>query len=167
MKVLGSKPVKIIGAIDDTLEKYARSVIESGVPLNTAESTQWFNRAVCTILHREWPFQTELCTFPSGTNIPVHRHPNVSTVEYLVTGSLDLIIDERPTTSRVPIQLLDRLAFRINLAEPHSVEIGNEGASFLSIQEWHEDTDLDHIGHNWEGTTYSSDQAERLHARAD
>lgn len=153
--------MKIINSPDDALHIYALYAISSVDPASRPLSTQAFGPAFCHILHRTGPFQTELCIFPPGLDIPHHTHPDVDAIEYQISGTLDLFINGLPMTSRVPAPLLPSLAFRIPAGTDHHVVIGPRGCSFFSIQQWHR-RPLDHIGHNWSGTTYSPDQQDRL-----
>ena len=124
-------------AIDDDLHAYASSMVKrfrmfAAAPLYGLAS--FSEKPVQTLIaHRADCFQTELCMFGAGVDVPEHHHP----------GAMRF------------------MAVRINQADRHTVEIGEHGAAFLSMQRWDSGAPT-HIGDNWIGTPCSNTHGERL-----
>src|SRR5262245_9147643 len=91
------------------------------------------------------PFQVERVTLLPNTAIVLHRHPNVDSWEYAICGSGVLKVGWRkhqitPQTKRLPLHI-PRTAW-------HGGWSGENGACWLSIQEWF--CELSSIDTDWE-----------------
>lgn len=155
--------MKIYLSEKDDLYDYAQSIVKKGLAdMNTPISgLQMFGNAACIVLDRSGDFQAELCIFPAGKNIPRHEHPDVDSIEIQITGSLRLFqngIDMmRGRNLEEAKKLWHKVGIRIGAKVDHSVEVGKDGAVFISCQRWNKGNP-DHIGHNWKGTTYDNSQ---------
>lgn len=156
-----------LNEIRDDLHAYAESITKRFRMLATAPLyglASFSEKPVQTlIMHRDGRFQTELCMFGPGVDVPEHHHPGVDSIEWLVAGTLRFKVNgEYPEYAR---KLRGRVswrfaAVRINQTDLHTVEIGERGAAFLSIQRWNERAPI-HIGDNWVGAPCSSAHAGR------
>lgn len=111
-------------------------------------------RATSVVLYREAHFQVELITFSPSTLIPKHRHDHIDSIEVMVSGALDLWVDDiqcvyerspRPQTGMnrdvlkfVPIP---------SDAYHHGRTVG--GGCFLSVQRW-KGMMPSHVGVEWQ-----------------
>jgi hypothetical protein len=110
--------------------------------------------ATSVVLFREGAYQVELITFGPNTTIPRHRHDHIDSIEVMVSGALDLWVDDvqcvferspRPQTGMnrdvlkfVPIP---------SDAYHHGRTVG--GGSFLSVQRW-KGMSPTHVGIEWQ-----------------
>lgn len=158
-------------AIDDDLHAYASSMVKrfrmfAAAPLYGLAS--FSEKPVQTLIaHRADCFQTELCMFGAGVDVPEHHHPGVDSIEWLLSGTLRFKINGRYPEFYPRAKGWDHpgamrfMAVRINQADRHTVEIGEHGAAFLSMQRWDSGAPT-HIGDNWIGTPCSNTHGERL-----
>ena len=107
-------------------------------------------------LHRDPPLQAELVIVkPGGSGFPEHLHPNVDSVEIVLSG------DIRFTRNGAPEPLCDgwpALAAEGQLgllAIPHTdwhgATVGPDGAAFISCQHWLHGVVPTTVGADWEG----------------
>jgi hypothetical protein len=156
-----------LNEIRDDLHAYAEGITKRFRMLATAPAcglASFSEAPVQTlIMHRDGAFQTELCMFGPGVIVPEHHHPGVDSIEWLVAGSLRFKVNgQYPEYARA---LRGRAswrfaAVRINEADLHTVEVGEKGAAFLSIQRWR-GARLTHIGDNWVGAPCSDAHGKR------
>lgn len=115
-------------------------------------------------------FQAEFCTFPGHCHIPEHIHPNVDTIEVMICGSFNLILNGEDMQGRFPKKWADEhfinRGVRIDHDVPHSVTVGAEGASFISFQRWNKGKPTT-IGDDWVGDEFcSKEHEERVNEKA-
>lgn len=100
------------------------------------------------IIHRAPPFQVEfLVVRPGKGAAPLHRHPDVDSIEVGVAGiGLDFNVNGT-LYHMVPGSML-----YVGPTDWHSVsEIPGNGAAFYSIQKWLNGVKPSSVGLNWEG----------------
>lgn len=106
------------------------------------------------LVGRASPYQIELVSVLPGTVIPPHRHPDVDSIDILVSG--DILIDVDGVTIAADYSSERRAEFlygkglRISSDAMHGGIAGNQGAFFLSCQRW-KTPPLSSIGLSWVG----------------
>lgn len=116
---------------------FARAMLKSGIPWQPRTGLKWgFQGVGECILFREDCWQIELMMMPPGNDIPKHCHHRVSSADLCLGGA-----DSLAVIGQSPRQNVMRGSLSANLLllprdvwhEGHS---GNEGAVFLSFQQW-------------------------------
>ena len=154
-----------LSEVDDLLV-YARFIMSKGLlhMQTPVSSLRMFGEASCVVLDRRDNFQAELCIFPPGKDIPHHEHPNVDSIEIQITGSLRLFINGVDLMRKKGLEeakeIWHKVGIRIKAEDDHNVEVGPDGAVFLSVQRWNDGLEPDHIGHNWKGAVFDEVQEE-------
>lgn len=131
-----------------------------------------FGTIISMLLYRNPPFQVELLIVPGATSsFPSHRHPDVDTVEFGLSGEGDLFINGQQAYTDEQARLwkegkFKALPIHISPTDWHS-GCGYTPYSFLSIQKWLHGVVPTSVGLNWEGDLASTehrdliDQAEK------
>ena len=115
------------------------------------------------ILFREPPFQVELITFwPGGFAVPEHRHPNVDTIQVLLSGDLRFMVDGKTApwkalddrlVCKPGFEILKRtVAIRAN--QSHSAESQRTGATWLSFENWVGTEEIHTTVEDWDGQAF-------------
>lgn len=126
-----------------------------------------FGTIISMLLYRKPPFQVELLIVPDATSsFPNHRHPDVDTVEFGLSGEGDLFIDGIPAYTREQIALwkdgkFKALPIRISPNNWHS-GAARTPYSFLSIQKWLHGVEPTSVGLNWEGDLASTEHRDLI-----
>ena len=118
----------------------------------------WFTAGLPGLtLYAFGQFQVQLFIFPAGTEVPMHRHPNVDTIEMNVAGNYDFRVGG---VSAIPMEfVMDRRnglsrwwgrGVRVLPDAWHDLSVYDEGAAFLSIQHWLRGEPTT-VGLDWEG----------------
>lgn len=155
--------LKIYMSEHDDLFAYAQQVMRMGLlEMNTPISgLEMFGNAACVTLDRNNEYQAELCIFPPGKDIPHHDHPDVDSIEIQITGHLRLFQNGvdlmRGRSLEEAKEIWHKVGIRIPANMDHNVEVGDEGAVFLSVQRWNKGAPS-HIGLNWRGELFSDNQ---------
>ena len=120
-----------------------------------------FGSIMSMLLYRKPPFQVELLIVPDSTSsFPAHRHPDVDTVEFGLSGQGDLFVNGVASYTENQIQLwlagnFKALPIHIGPTDWHSGAARTPYA-FLSMQKWLHDVEPSSVGLNWEGETVST-----------
>lgn len=127
--------MRVAFAVHDELHAYAQA-IRFDWPQHMVE----VEGAQVAVVHRDGPFQAELCCLRGGVLIPEHVHPHVDTIELGVCGAVRLFINGRDPFEAVPDERLaafvQRRGIRINSDDVHGGRVLPGGAWFLSVQHW-------------------------------
>lgn len=119
------------------------------------------------VLYRKPPYQVELFTIlptDNGASSPEHRHPNVDTVEYFLSGRIAFTINGKPVISEESLsrtasdgasELCGKMV-RVRPRDWHGASHGPEGGSFLSIQRWLHGIEPTSVTIDWEGPPHLS-----------
>jgi hypothetical protein len=145
-------------ACSDVLRDYVLALVQA--PIGRIDPRHVAIRDVGPIatitLHRAPPFQAELVLVkPGGQGFPEHRHPNVDSVEIVLSG------DIRFTRNGAPEPLCDgwpalvaegRLGLiGIPHTDWHGAAVGPDGAAFISCQHWLNGVEPTTVGADWDG----------------
>ncbi len=111
------------------------------------------------LLYRDAPYQVELFNAPrGGGHFPPHRHPNVDSIEYLLSGQIGFHVAGRAA----PVEDVFAVAadgaaklcgtiVRIRPSDWHGADVGPAGGVFLSIQRWLNGVPPSSVVLDWEG----------------
>lgn len=111
------------------------------------------------ILYRDGQFQAELF-FGIGTGyFPEHSHPNVDSVEVVISGGADFKLNGRSVIAANELEVLSSTGalavagtrVRIRAGVMHGANVSVKGAAFLSLQHWLNDTAPSSVGLDWIG----------------
>jgi len=141
----------------DDLTEFAEYVRANLGELMFDSHNVWSNApATGLLLVRKGRMQAELCTFPCGVDIPEHRHPNLDTIEFYVSGDYEILCEGK--SLGLPIEkmgsFMNNRGVRINAGVLHSAVIGDRGAVFVSCQRWPDHMKMTSIGKDWAGENY-------------
>jgi hypothetical protein len=104
-------------------------------------------------LFRAGPFQVELFIGEPNATAPRHHHPNVDSVEVLLSGEVDFNTDRNELVG-------GRL--RILPGERHVALAGPSGVAFFSIQKWLNGVQPSTVTADWEGEPIDEGHREKL-----
>lgn len=105
-----------------------------------------------TIMFRSGAFQAEYVVFSPGHKVGPHVHPNVSSYDIPLRGGGLIFLAGRKLGKTVePKDHLDPIAARVPILAGivHSGQAGPSGASYLSLQHWHEGRATGFITDDW------------------
>ena len=120
------------------------------------------------VLYRKAPFQVELFSGVPGPvrfdDFPEHRHPNVDSIEVLLSGSVAFSLngDSSPFAGHVSEVAADGASLncgkrvRVRPEDWHSAVLGPESGAFLSIQHWLNGVQPTSVGLDWDGVEHIS-----------
>lgn len=89
----------------------------------------------------------ERLTFPPYVVVPMHRHPNVSALEFGVKGNGRTVLKRRTFANDDQRPAARPLYIARN--RPHGGIAGAKGALVISVQYWHVWPPLESIGLDW------------------
>lgn len=143
--------------VKDDLHDYAESIVArvedvaQNVPLQTTD----FGSMKSAVVHRLGSFQVELLTIGPREHLPLHTHPGVDSIDYLLNGSLMLLLSGQ----RFAYAARKGKSYGMRIAEdaPHGGHTGRHGLTFVSIQRWNRKP-LPSIALNWRGLLYNDVQ---------
>jgi len=100
---------------------------------------EWVNGNTGITLYRDDRFQVQMWIFPPHAEVTDHAHPGLDTMLVRVAGKLRFRLDG----AYVPLSEADRVEWRgmktwmlhVPSGASHGADIGESGASFLSITE--------------------------------
>lgn len=143
---------------DQSLDGYVEHYLKTGhnaLPWVTYD----FGPVVSVVLQRVPPFQAELFILKPGLGFPrAHRHPDVDSVEFVVSEYIPFFVNGRDIT-RVD-GMRERLTnygakYPVRAEDWHAVGDVPNGGSFLSLQKWKNGVEPTSVGKNWEGCPVS------------
>lgn len=158
-QLLGSPLLPKMRPVPVSLYDFTRAYFQNGIKLKPPQEGILHQArpgtfATSIVLYRHEQYQVELVTFAPNTNIPRHRHDHIDSIEVMVSGALDLWVDDiqcvyertpRPQTGMnrdvlkfVPIP---------SDAYHHGGTVG--GGCFLSVQRW-KGMAPTHVGLEWQ-----------------
>ena len=108
------------------------------------------------ILYRNGAYQVEHLIYPPNTSVPEHRHPDIDSLGIYLSGDIEFTLFGKPVhtwAESVPDEhgapsSLGRVV-PIPHTVTHGVNIGPKGGSFLSVQQWLNDTPVERVSDNW------------------
>lgn len=118
-----------------------------------------------SILRSDLRFQVEVVTVAPNTVLPLHRHPDVDSIDIMVEG--DILIDVEGVIIAGDYSCERRAAFlngkglRIAADALHGGVVGPQGVTFLSCQRW-KMLPLPSIGLNWAGPRVTPEHDQQL-----
>ncbi|MGL5936903.1 MAG: hypothetical protein ACRCZI_14910 [Cetobacterium sp.] len=131
-----------------------------------------FGNIISFVIYRKDQYQVELFIVPSSpSSFTNHRHPDVDTYEFPLSGDNTLYFDGRPIYTEAQINVwLSGLSksqpVHISPSQYHSGDARTPYA-FLSIQYWLNGVPPSSVGLNWDGELSSSEQAYMLNGNPD
>lgn len=158
-KLLASPLVPMMRTVPFPLHEFAQKYFEGGIKLAPPQAgilhqQRLGTRATSVVLYREGQYQVELVTFAPNTTIPKHRHDHVDSIEVMVSGGLDLWVDDRQCVferSPRPQTGMNRDVLKFvpipSDAYHHGGTVG--GGCFLSVQRW-KGMAPSHVGIEWQ-----------------
>ena len=158
-KLVASPLVSRMRPVPDALMEFLARYFEGGIKLRPPQDgVLWQERAgtkaTSIVLFRQAPYQVELITFSPNTLIPRHRHDHIDSVEVMVSGALDLWVDEMQCVyerSARPQTGMNRDVLKFvpipHDAYHHGQTVG--GGCFLSVQRWR-GMPPTHVGLEWQ-----------------
>ena len=128
-----------------------------------------YGSVVSYVIYRGGRFQAEFFSLQPGPGFPrQHRHPDVDSVEFILSRHVPLIINSADVSG------LDGCGGRLGIAMPEAADSVNagtlypvlstdwhgvgdvpDGGAFISLQEWMNAREPTSVGLNWEGTPVS------------
>ena len=126
-----------------------------------------FGKIISLCLYRKGVFQVELfISTEHNSTFPNHRHPDVDTVEFGLSGYGQLFVNDKPSYTEQQMEAwlagnFKALPIRIQPTDWHS-GIGHKPYAFLSIQKWLNGVKPTSVGLNWEGEASSVEQEQML-----
>lgn len=123
-----------------------------------------FGNVVSVVLYRKGQFQVELLIGPTeGESFPAHRHPDVDSYEFPLSGENMLAMNGVDLYDRQQVKGWIAGAYKsqpvhISPDDWHSA-ISYTPYAFLSIQHWLHGVTPTSVGLNWIGETSSREQA--------
>lgn len=143
--------------VKDDLHDYAESIVArvEDVAKNVPIQTTAFGRMKSAVVHRLGSFQVELLTLEPKEHLPLHTHPGVDSIDYLLNGSLMLMLSGQ----RFAYAARKGQGYGMRIAQdaPHGGYSGRHGLTFVSIQRWNRNP-LPSIALNWSGSLYNDIQ---------
>lgn len=123
------------------------------------------------VLHRDGDYQAELfLLLPTndGFEFPAHKHPDVDSYEYFLSGPIGFNINGRPVADDAHVKAIaeDGASFlcgrylRVNHSAPHGARVGKEGGAFISLQRWLNGVKPTSVGMNWDGLPHLATSSE-------
>lgn len=117
------------------------------------------------VLHRDEEYQVELFMFlptEHGSEFPPHRHPNVDSIEYFLTGPIAFNINGARVASDAKVYGVNDDGsssmcgnyLRVRHTAAHGAKVGKEGGAFLSIQRWRNGVHPSSVGLDWDGPSH-------------
>lgn len=158
-KLIASPLVPHMRPVPRPLYYFAEQYFQGGIKLAPPQAGILYQerlgtRATSIVLYREWDFQVELITFGPNTTIPRHRHDHVDSLEVMLSGALDLWVDDRQCVyerSPRPQTGMNRDVLKFvpipSDAYHHGGTVG--GGCFLSVQRW-KGMAPSHVGIEWQ-----------------
>lgn len=115
--------------IDDiTVHQFAQWWLENRPIAPPPNSLMRLGKISGICLFRAGPFQVEMFLCEPEATAPRHGHPNIDSVEVLLTGEIDFDSDRKAVDQRGVLH--------IEPGESHVATAGACGGAFLSIQKW-------------------------------
>lgn len=108
-----------------------------------------------TVLFRRGQYQVEQFVAEPFAEAPSHYHPNIDTIEYIVSGSL--VFDQ---SSGRACQPGDRV--RVRPGEVHVARAGADGVCFISMQRWLNDVPPTSVTLDWVGAPIDANHGKSL-----
>ena len=113
-------------------------------------STECFRGCRVAILERSSRSQLviERIIFPPGTELPAHRHPNVSVLDFGISGNGSFSVrghkfaNDESNRAKLPLYVPRNI--------PHGGIVGDKGATIVSFQYWYEWPPKESIFLDWE-----------------
>lgn len=158
-KLIASPLVPHMRPVPHQLYYFAEQYFQGGIKLAPPQAGILYQerlgtRATSIVLYREWDFQVELITFGPNTTIPRHRHDHVDSLEVMLSGALDLWVDDRQCVYERgprPQTGMNRDVLKFvpipSDAYHHGGTVG--GGCFLSVQRW-KGMAPSHVGIEWQ-----------------
>ena len=121
-----------------------------------------FGSIISMVLYRKAPFQVELFIVPeANSSFTNHRHPNVDTYEFPLSGEHMLYFDEKPVYYEEDMKdwvkgLHNTGPLHILPEQFHSGK-GVTPYAFLSIQKWLNGVEPSSVGFDWIGEPSSTE----------
>lgn len=114
------------------------------------------------VLYRSAPYQAELFFgLPAGSEgfFPEHSHPNVDSIEVMMSGQIGFTLRGRPVNTPdevagiAPDGSAMLLGARVRVREgvSHGAKVGPGGGAFLSLQRWRDGVEPTSVGLDWDG----------------
>lgn len=161
-------PLKVLFGVRDDLYDYAEAVrARLAEVLGTKPiAARDFGNFDCAVLHRAGSFQAELVHIQPDQRIPPHVHPHVSSIDLLVSGDVDLVVNgariAHGYAAERRMSFMKRAAIRIAANVVHGGVTAGEGVTFLSCQRWA--VPPHHIALSWAGAPCTKVHEELLDA---
>lgn len=138
----------------------------AGAPNPLPWATYNYGPVSSVVLHRDPPFQAELFILAPGLGFPrAHRHPDVDSVELVVSDYIPFFVNGRDVTRvdglRECITTNYGAKYSVGAEDWHSVGDVPKGGAFMSFQMWLNGVMPTSVGLNWTGTPVS-DEHRRL-----
>lgn len=108
-----------------------------------------------TVLYRRGQYQVEQFIAEPFASAPAHHHPNIDTIEYIVSGSL--VFDHKTGRACGPG---DRV--RVHPGEVHVARAGENGVCFISMQRWLNGISPTSVTLDWVGAPIDEKHGESL-----
>lgn len=160
--------LRCLFGVKDDLHDYAEAVRGrlaehvAGPHLSALASENWD----CAVVHRTGALQAELIHIRPNERIPPHLHPDVDSVDLLVSGDIDLVIAGKRIAEGYGSErreaFLKRAGIRIAANAPHGGTTGPQGVVFVSCQRWA--IPPSHIALAWAGAPCTPGHARMLDA---
>jgi hypothetical protein len=138
-----------------TLNAYARSVWNGGALLLSppVAGISFGDGITRIVLHRAGRFQAELIAFAPHRTVPPHCHPNVDSIDMVVSGQFTVVAGQGVKVRPARPRRSGRSAWfgRFLPIAPETVHggaSGPEGACIISFQHWLQG-EPSHIGEDW------------------
>lgn len=113
------------------------------------------------VLHRDSPYQVEMFIVhphEGETIIPTHRHPNVDSMEFFLTGGVEFTKNAHRVTA--PDVFEDATwsgkLLSVRFKDWHGASAGPKGGSFVSIQRWKNGVEPTSVSIDWIGPAHAS-----------
>lgn len=114
------------------------------------------------VLYRSAPYQAELffgLPVESEGFFPEHSHPNVDSIEVMLSGQIGFTLRGKPVNAREDVTgvALDGSAalcgarVRVHANVSHGAWVGPGGGAFLSLQRWRDGIEPTSVGLDWDG----------------
>lgn len=106
------------------------------------------------VLNRDGEFQAELILFAPGVKVEPHSHPDVESIDLLISGSAVVMRDGREIIKPRPARY-DGMTPYFGMPAPipvgvvHAGIAGSWGACVLSVQRWLNGVKPTHVVENW------------------
>ena len=148
---------------NDDLTTFLEWYLESGLRIYVPhENFIHFVEGVTGLtIYRSGQYQVQLFTATPNTVIPSHTHPNVDSYEVALSG-MEFYLNDKVVLPRwyanqkAPdsnLSISHYKVVRVLPDCPHSAAAGENGGSFMSVQQWLNDVEPTSVGNDWIGDT--------------